>query len=62
MIVDNGYNIGRDYIVRKATKGTHWNSMWWRAEVEWNEDDLLQAGHEGTFQIVGAYRGFLTNL
>ena len=48
MIVDDGYDIGRDYIVKKATKGTHWNSMWWRADVEWNENDLLQPGHEGT--------------
>ena len=49
MIVEDGYNIGRDYIVEQATRGTHWNSQWWRAEVEWNENDLLEPGHKGPF-------------
>lgn len=47
MIVDDGYNIGRDWLVQKATAGSHWNSMWWRADVVWNVNDLLKPGKEG---------------
>ncbi|KAH8104987.1 hypothetical protein DFH11DRAFT_1712843 [Phellopilus nigrolimitatus] len=47
MIVDDGYNIGRDWLVHKATEGSHWNSIWWRADVVWNENDLLHPGKEG---------------
>jgi len=45
-IVKDGYNIGRDWLVDKATKGSHWNGLWWSATVEWNEG-LLQPGRRG---------------
>ena len=47
MIVVDGYNIGRDWIVDRAIRGTHYRNMWWRAELEWNENDLLLPGNEG---------------
>ncbi|TFK89696.1 hypothetical protein K466DRAFT_486332 [Polyporus arcularius HHB13444] len=46
MIVDDGYNRGRDYIVDRATEGSHWKGMWWKAEVEWREG-LLERGKRG---------------
>jgi len=46
MIVPNGYNIGRDYIVERATAGSHWKSKWWKAEVEWREG-LISPGKRG---------------
>ncbi|KIK69788.1 hypothetical protein GYMLUDRAFT_212647 [Collybiopsis luxurians FD-317 M1] len=47
MIVPNGYNIGRDFVVEQAVSSpTHWNSLWWRAEVEWVEG-LLEPGSVG---------------
>jgi len=46
MIVDNGWNIGRDYIVEKATSLTSWKGKVWQAEVEWRAD-LLEPGKEG---------------
>lgn len=46
-IVDNGYNLGRDWLVEKATAGSRWNGRWWRADVEWNEQDLLNEGSSG---------------
>ena len=47
MIIDDGYNIGRDLLVDRATGGTHYRGKWWKADVEWNEQDLLEAGHKG---------------
>ncbi|EJC98894.1 uncharacterized protein FOMMEDRAFT_113467 [Fomitiporia mediterranea MF3/22] len=47
MIVDDGYNLGRDWLVQKATSGSHYRGMWWRAEVVWNENNLLQSGRRG---------------
>lgn len=44
----DGYNIGRDWLVNKATQVSRWNGMWWRADVEWNEEDLLQSGKKGS--------------
>lgn len=46
-IVDDGYNIGRDWIVERAVRGTYYKSQWWRAEVEWNVEDLLTPGNKG---------------
>ncbi|PIL22727.1 hypothetical protein GSI_15420 [Ganoderma sinense ZZ0214-1] len=46
MIVDDGYNRGRNYIVERATAGSHWRGMWWKAEVEWR-DGLLESGNQG---------------
>ena len=46
MIVPNGYNIGRDWFVDKATAGSHWKGMWWKADVEWREG-LLEPGNHG---------------
>lgn len=45
-IVPNGYNLGRDWLVRRAVKGGHWNSMWWQADVEWRAD-LIPEGNDG---------------
>ncbi|KAH9949796.1 hypothetical protein B0H21DRAFT_726017 [Amylocystis lapponica] len=45
-IVPDGYNLGRDYIVEQAIVGTHWNGMWWKAQVEWRSG-LLQRGNRG---------------
>ncbi|KAI0953547.1 hypothetical protein AcW1_007737 [Taiwanofungus camphoratus] len=45
-IVSNGYNLGRDFIVEQATAGSHWNGMWWKAEVQWRSG-LLQKGKRG---------------
>ncbi|KAL5524720.1 hypothetical protein ACEPAF_9865 [Sanghuangporus sanghuang] len=46
-IVDDGYNIGRDLLVQKASAGSHWKGMWWRADVVWNQNDLLKPGRRG---------------
>ncbi|THU80944.1 hypothetical protein K435DRAFT_694598 [Dendrothele bispora CBS 962.96] len=46
MIVPDGYNIGRDWLVEKATSGSRWDGMWWRAELEWQEG-LLEPGNDG---------------
>jgi hypothetical protein len=45
-IVPNGYNIGRDWLVDRATSGSRWKGMWWKAEVEWKRG-LLKPGKEG---------------
>ncbi|PPQ73317.1 hypothetical protein CVT26_015340 [Gymnopilus dilepis] len=45
-IVPNGYNIGRDWLVDRALQGSHWQGMWWKAQVEWRED-LLEEGKKG---------------
>ncbi|KAF5380697.1 hypothetical protein D9757_007033 [Collybiopsis confluens] len=46
-IIPNGYNIGRDFLVAQAVSSpTHWNSMWWQAELDWVEG-LLEPGSEG---------------
>ena len=50
MIVPNGYNIGRDWFVEKATAGTHWKGMWWKADVEWREG-LLEPGKHGEWDL-----------
>lgn len=42
-IIDDGYNIGRDYLVSRAVRKG--------ARVEWRED-LLEAGNEGTEHLV----------
>jgi len=46
MIVPDGYNRGRDLLVKRALKGSRWRGMWWATEVEWRED-LLEEGNEG---------------
>ena len=48
MIVEDGYNRGRNYIVERATRGSRWKGMWWKADVEWREG-LLQRGKHGVF-------------
>ncbi|KAK7681663.1 hypothetical protein QCA50_015397 [Cerrena zonata] len=45
-IEDDGYNLGRDFMVERATSGSYWSGMWWRAEVEWREG-LLPKGKHG---------------
>jgi len=46
MIVPDGYNIGRNWFVEKATAGSHWKGMWWKADVEWRQG-LLEPGKRG---------------
>ena len=48
MIVEDGYNLGRDWLVERAEAGTHFKGIWWKAEVEWREG-LLEPGHQGAF-------------
>jgi hypothetical protein len=50
MIVPDGYNIGRDWFVEKATAGSHWNGVWWKADVEWREG-LLEPGRRGEWVL-----------
>ncbi|KAG6812309.1 hypothetical protein H0H92_003482 [Tricholoma furcatifolium] len=45
-IVPNGYNLGRDYLVGRATSESRWQGKWWKADVEWR-DDLLHPGSKG---------------
>ncbi|KAF9028856.1 hypothetical protein BDP27DRAFT_1349938 [Rhodocollybia butyracea] len=46
-IVPNGYNLGRDFLISQAVSSpTHWNSIWWRTEVELVEG-LLNPGKDG---------------
>lgn len=47
-ITEDGYNLGRDFVVERAVAGSRWRGMWWKAEVEWREG-LLQRGRRGTF-------------
>lgn len=54
MIVDDGYNRGRDYIVERATAGSRWKGMWWKAEVEWREG-LLERGKRGMYLCTAAH-------
>ncbi|EPT05377.1 hypothetical protein FOMPIDRAFT_1057626 [Fomitopsis schrenkii] len=46
LIEDDGYNLGRNYIVEQATAGSHWSSMWWKADIEWRQG-LLERGSRG---------------
>lgn len=45
-IDDDGYNVGRDMIVERAAAGSRWKTMWWIADVEW-EEGLLKPGSDG---------------
>lgn len=45
-IDDDGYNLGRDFLVERAIAGTHWQGLWWRAEVEWRTG-LMPHGKKG---------------
>ena len=47
-IVKNGYNLGRDWFVKRALAGSLWkgHQIWWRAEVEWRTG-LLEPGSNG---------------
>jgi len=46
MIIPDGYNIGRDWLVEKAVAGGRWKGMWWKADVEWRKG-LLEPGWKG---------------
>ncbi|KAF8333440.1 uncharacterized protein EI90DRAFT_3052036 [Cantharellus anzutake] len=46
LIVDDGYNKGRDWLVEKAVAGSRYQGRWWKADVEWKEG-LLKPGLEG---------------
>lgn len=48
MIVEDGYNLGRDWLVERAEAGSHFKGIWWKADVEWREG-LLDPGHEGSY-------------
>lgn len=50
-IDDDGYNVGRDFIVDRALAGSRWKGMWWIAEVEW-EESLLKPGADGMYLLV----------
>jgi hypothetical protein len=45
-IVQNGYNLGRDWLVERATQGGRWKAYSWKAVVEWRSD-LLPEGSDG---------------
>jgi len=45
-IVPNGYNLGRDWLVKRAVAGSRWKGKWWKADLEWRTD-LLAPGKEG---------------
>ena len=47
-IVKNGYNLGRDWFVKRALAGSLWkgHQIWWRATVEWHTG-LLEPGSKG---------------
>lgn len=47
-IVQNGYNLGRDWFVERALAGSHQkgHNVWWTAEVEWRTE-LLEPGSKG---------------
>jgi hypothetical protein len=47
-IVKDGYNLGRDWFVKRALAGSLWkgHNIWWRAEVEWRTG-LLEPGSKG---------------
>ncbi|KXN82797.1 hypothetical protein AN958_02162 [Leucoagaricus sp. SymC.cos] len=45
-IVPDGYNLGRDWLVARATLGSSWSGRHWEADVEWRSD-LLDEGNEG---------------
>ena len=44
----NGYNLGRDWLVERATQGGRWKFYSWKAEVEWRLD-LLPEGSDGWY-------------
>jgi hypothetical protein len=46
MIVPDGYNIGRDWLVERAIAGSRWKGNWWSAEVDYRED-LIEKGSDG---------------
>lgn len=46
LIVPDGYNKGRDWLVERAVEGGRWKGMWWKADVEWKEG-LLKPGSKG---------------
>lgn len=52
-ITKDGYNLGRDWFVKRALAGSHWkgHQIWWRAEVEWRTD-LLESGNKGALAPV----------
>lgn len=45
-IVPDGYDIGRDLLVRAATKGSRFGAHKWRASAEYI-DGLLRPGSKG---------------
>jgi len=64
MIVPDGYNLGRDWLVERALEGSYWKGMWWHTEVEW-QTGLLAPGHhdinhnisqDGLIAILTVYR------
>ncbi|THH18361.1 hypothetical protein EW146_g2602 [Bondarzewia mesenterica] len=45
-IVEDGYNVGRDWLVDRAVSGSHFKGIWWKAEVDWRTG-LLEPGNDG---------------
>ncbi|EST09788.1 hypothetical protein PSEUBRA_000172 [Kalmanozyma brasiliensis GHG001] len=48
----DGYNVGRDLLVAAAERGGRWNSVYYKADVEWI-DGLLEAGRHGINHNIG---------
>ncbi|KAI0344375.1 hypothetical protein BDW22DRAFT_1412865 [Trametopsis cervina] len=44
-IDDDGYNLGREFFVNRAVEGSHWQGVWWRAEVGWRTG-LMPSGNK----------------
>jgi len=54
-IAHDGYNVGRDLLVEKATSGSHYLGRSWEATVEWVEG-LLEPGNRGAPAFLRASR------
>ena len=61
-ITKNGYNLGRDWFVKRALAGSHWkrHQIWWRAEVEWRTD-LLESGNKGALALCSSPVSFFVD-
>lgn len=46
IIVPNGDNLGRDWLVEKATTRSYWKDIWREVDVEWSQG-LLEPGNDG---------------
>ena len=56
-ITEDGYNLGRDFIVDRAVAGSRWRGMWWKADVQWHEG-LLQKGKRGQASFITSFHNY----